>query len=49
MSEGTIQIGERVVNDVLAKDRNIAMVVQNYALNLRVAGYKKTAFSRILS
>lgn len=31
-STGTIRIGERVVNDVAPKDRNIAMVFQNYAL-----------------
>ena len=29
---GTINIGERVVNDVPPKDRDIAMVFQNYAL-----------------
>jgi multiple sugar transport system ATP-binding protein len=32
ISEGTLRIGERVVNDVPARDRNIAMVFQNYAL-----------------
>jgi len=32
ISEGTIQIGERVVNDLAPKDRDIAMVFQNYAL-----------------
>lgn len=32
ISEGKIWIGDRVVNDVPAKDRNIAMVFQNYAL-----------------
>ena len=31
-SSGTIRIGERVVNDVPARDRDIAMVFQNYAL-----------------
>jgi len=31
-SAGTIRIGERVVNDVPARDRDIAMVFQNYAL-----------------
>jgi multiple sugar transport system ATP-binding protein len=31
-TEGTITIGERVVNDVEAKDRDIAMVFQSYAL-----------------
>ena len=31
-SSGTIRIGDRVVNDVHPKDRDIAMVFQNYAL-----------------
>ncbi|MDA8292646.1 MAG: sn-glycerol-3-phosphate ABC transporter ATP-binding protein UgpC [Actinomycetota bacterium] len=32
ISEGTLRIGGRVVNDVSSKDRDIAMVFQNYAL-----------------
>src|SRR4029450_6823046 len=32
VSEGQIKIGPRVVNDVAPKDRDIAMVFQNYAL-----------------
>ncbi|MFL5733677.1 MAG: ABC transporter ATP-binding protein [Chloroflexia bacterium] len=32
ITEGTIAIGERVVNNVAPKDRDIAMVFQNYAL-----------------
>jgi len=32
LSGGTISIGDRIVNDVPPKDRNIAMVFQNYAL-----------------
>jgi multiple sugar transport system ATP-binding protein len=32
VSEGEISIGGRVVNDLLPKDRDIAMVFQNYAL-----------------
>src|SRR6202142_1824493 len=32
ISAGTITIGERVVNDLPPKDRDIAMVFQNYAL-----------------
>jgi multiple sugar transport system ATP-binding protein len=32
ISEGTIAIGDRVVNNVAPKDRDIAMVFQNYAL-----------------
>jgi multiple sugar transport system ATP-binding protein len=32
ISEGEIRIGNRVVNKVAPKDRNVAMVFQNYAL-----------------
>ena len=32
ISSGTVRIGDRVVNDVTPKDRNVAMVFQNYAL-----------------
>ncbi len=32
ITEGTLSIGERVVNEVAPKDRDIAMVFQNYAL-----------------
>jgi ABC-type branched-subunit amino acid transport system ATPase component len=32
ITEGTIRIGDRVVNDLPPKDRDIAMVFQNYAL-----------------
>ncbi|MFY9579882.1 MAG: sn-glycerol-3-phosphate ABC transporter ATP-binding protein UgpC [Gaiellaceae bacterium] len=32
ISDGTISIGDRVVNDLTPKDRDIAMVFQNYAL-----------------
>src|SRR6201995_5163090 len=39
-SAGTLRIGERVVNDVAPKDRDIAMVFQSYALypHMDVAG-----------
>ncbi|MCK4982475.1 MAG: ATP-binding cassette domain-containing protein, partial [Victivallaceae bacterium] len=32
ITEGNVSIGERIVNDVPPKDRDIAMVFQNYAL-----------------
>ncbi len=32
ISEGTLHIGDRVMNEVSARDRDIAMVFQNYAL-----------------
>ena len=40
----TIRIGERVVNDVPPKDRDIAMVFQNYALYPHMTVYKNMAF-----
>jgi multiple sugar transport system ATP-binding protein len=43
-SDGTILIGNRVVNDVPPKDRNIAMVFQNYALYPHMDVYKNMAF-----
>lgn len=44
ISEGTITIGDRVVNNVPPKDRNIAMVFQNYALYPHMTVYKNMAF-----
>ena len=44
ISSGTIQIGERVVNDIPPKDRDIAMVFQNYALYPHMTVYKNMAF-----
>ena len=41
---GTIAIGDRVVNDVPPKDRDIAMVFQNYALYPHMTVYKNMAF-----
>ena len=32
ISEGMLSIGDRVVNEVAARDRDVAMVFQNYAL-----------------
>ena len=44
ITSGTIRIGERVVNDVAPKDRNIAMVFQNYALYPHMTVYDNMAF-----
>ncbi len=44
ITKGTIRIGDRVVNDVAPKDRDIAMVFQNYALYPHMTVYKNMAF-----
>jgi multiple sugar transport system ATP-binding protein len=44
ISEGTVRIGDRVVNDVPARDRDIAMVFQNYALYPHMSVYENMAF-----
>ncbi len=44
ITEGTISIGTRVVNDVPPKDRDIAMVFQNYALYPHMTVYDNMAF-----
>src|SRR3954451_10816743 len=44
ITAGTITIGERVVNDVPAKSRDIAMVFQNYALYPHMSVYDNKAF-----
>ena len=43
-TSGNIRIGERVVNDVPPKDRDIAMVFQNYALYPHMSVYDNIAF-----
>ena len=43
-SEGDIFIGDRRVNDVSPKDRDIAMVFQNYALYPHMSVYENMAF-----
>ena len=44
ISEGEISIGDRVVNDVPPKDRDIAMVFQSYALYPHMSVYDNMAF-----
>ena len=44
ISGGTISIGDRVVNDVAPKDRDIAMVFQNYALYPHMDVFENMAF-----
>ncbi|KGM98221.1 sn-glycerol-3-phosphate ABC transporter ATP-binding protein UgpC [Clostridium botulinum] len=45
ISSGTISIGDRVVNDIAPKNREIAMVFQNYALYPHMSVYDNMAFS----
>jgi multiple sugar transport system ATP-binding protein len=44
VTEGEIRIGDRIVNGVAPKDRDIAMVFQNYALYPHMSVYKNMAF-----
>jgi len=44
ISGGTIRIGEKIVNNVAPKDRDIAMVFQNYALYPHMTVYRNMAF-----
>ena len=44
ISRGTVAIGDRVVNDVPSKDRDVAMVFQNYALYPHLTVYDNMAF-----
>src|SRR3974390_3208821 len=45
ITSGTISIGERVVNNVQPKERDIAMVFQNYALYPHMTGADNMGFS----
>ena len=45
ITEGEIFIGDKVVNEVAPKDRDIAMVFQNYALYPHMSVYDNMAFS----
>jgi len=44
ISEGKLYIGDRLVNDVAPKDRDIAMVFQSYALYPHMSVYQNMAF-----
>jgi multiple sugar transport system ATP-binding protein len=44
VTEGMVRIGDRVVNDIAAKDRDIAMVFQNYALYPHMSVFENMAF-----
>jgi len=45
VSSGDILIGERIINDVPPKSRDIAMVFQNYALYPHMSVYENMSFS----
>ncbi|MBA2474776.1 MAG: sn-glycerol-3-phosphate ABC transporter ATP-binding protein UgpC [Actinobacteria bacterium] len=45
ISEGVLRIGDRVVNHVAPRDRDIAMVFQSYALYPHLSVYENIAFS----
>ena len=44
ISSGELRIGDKLVNDVEPKDRDIAMVFQNYALYPHMTVYDNMAF-----
>ena len=44
ISSGELYIGDRIVNNVSPKDRDIAMVFQSYALYPHMSVYKNMAF-----
>jgi multiple sugar transport system ATP-binding protein len=44
ISEGVVRIGDRVVNELPSRDRDIAMVFQNYALYPHMSVYENMAF-----
>ena len=45
ISEGELYIGDKLMNDVAPKDRDIAMVFQNYALYPHMTVYENMAFA----
>ncbi len=49
ISKGRIMIDGRVINEVAPKDRDIAMVFQNYALYPHMTVYKNMAFGMMLN
>jgi multiple sugar transport system ATP-binding protein len=44
ITSGTVRIGDRVVNDLPPKNRDVAMVFQNYALYPHMSAYRNMAF-----
>src|SRR5262245_37396252 len=48
ISGGTIRIGDRVINDVPPKERDVAMVFQNYALYPHMTAARNIGFGLTL-
>ncbi|HRY77958.1 MAG TPA: sn-glycerol-3-phosphate ABC transporter ATP-binding protein UgpC [Candidatus Izemoplasmatales bacterium] len=48
ISKGTLSIDDKVINDMAPKDRDIAMVFQNYALYSHMTVYHNMGFSLVL-
>jgi multiple sugar transport system ATP-binding protein len=44
ITDGTVRIGDEIVNDLPPKNRDVAMVFQNYALYPHMTAYKNMAF-----
>jgi multiple sugar transport system ATP-binding protein len=44
ITEGTVRIGDEIVNDLPPKDRDIAMIFQNYALYPHMSAFDNMAF-----
>jgi multiple sugar transport system ATP-binding protein len=45
ITEGVVRIGDEVVNDLPPKDRDIAMIFQNYALYPHMSAFENMAFA----
>ena len=45
ITDGTIRIGDQLVNDLPPKDRDVAMIFQNYALYPHMDTYANMAFA----
>lgn len=48
ITKGKIWVGERIVNDIIPQNRNIAMVFENYALYTHKTVFENIAFPLIL-
>ena len=44
ITDGTVRIGDRIVNNLPPKDRDVAMVFQNYALYPHMSAFDNIAF-----